>query len=165
MPSSHASTVRPRTLSRVFALQILYQHHVTREPVEPAWERLWAGDEAVAADGPVRDFAQMLVSLAMKHLDTIDGLIEQYARQRALHRLAAVDLALLRLGCAELLYVADVPPAVTINEIVELAKQFSAEESSRFINAVLDRVRTLRSQIADTDRVASQWPSSEGMHP
>ena len=71
-----------------------------------------------------------------------------------------VDLALLQLGCAELLYVEDVPPAVTINEFVELAKEFSTEESGSFINAVLDRVRSHRDDVPAPEKVTSQWSSS-----
>ncbi|MAF12399.1 transcription antitermination factor NusB [Candidatus Poribacteria bacterium] len=151
----------PRARARYSAFVALYQFSATFDPIEDLLRTQWQSDEGQAADGPVRKFATQLATLALKHLDTVDRLIEQYAQQRALHRIAKVDLALLRLGCAELLYISDVPAAVTINEMVEFAKQFGADESPRFINAVLDAMQGHRDDVAASEKVASQWTSTD----
>lgn len=148
-----------RTRARAFAFQALYQFSVTHESADAALARIWESDEGRAADDAIRTFAEQLLTLAITHLDKIDDLIEKYAHSRALHRLPMVDLALIRLGSAELLYFSDVPPAVTINEIVELARAFSTEESPSFLNAVLDQVQRHRKEIPESQKVASQWHS------
>ncbi|MBM3214006.1 transcription antitermination factor NusB [Candidatus Poribacteria bacterium] len=154
---SEIPRLRPRTLARYFAATALYQFELTREYSHEALERFWRTEAAREVDSPVRRFATQLVELALLHLDTIDGLVEQYARQRALHRVPALDLALLRLGSAEMLYLSDVPPVVTINEIVELTKLLCADESAAFLNAVLDKIKSHREQIAPAEKAFSQW--------
>ncbi len=161
-PASEAAALqvgamRPRTRARYFAFVALYQFSTTFEPVEQLLRSQWKSDDGQAADMPMRTFATQLATLALKQLDTIDRLIEQYASQRALHRIAKVDLALLRLGSAELLYISDVPAAVAIDEMVELAKHFGADESPRFINAVLDAIQGHRADVATSEKVASEW--------
>ncbi|MBT3269848.1 transcription antitermination factor NusB [Candidatus Poribacteria bacterium] len=151
----------PRARARYSAFVALYQFSTTFDRVEELLRVQWQSDEGQTTDAPIRTFATQLATLALKHLDTIDRLIEQYAQQRALHRIAKVDLALLRLGCAELLYISDVPAAVTINEMVEFAKQFGADESPRFINAVLDAMQGHGDDVAASEKVASQWTSTD----
>jgi transcription antitermination protein NusB len=75
------------------------------------------------------------------NLPEIDALIGKFAENYDLHRIAAVDRNILRLGIYEMLHSPDVPPVVTINEAIEIAKKFGSEESSRFVNGILDRVR------------------------
>ncbi|MEO2006312.1 MAG: transcription antitermination factor NusB [Candidatus Poribacteria bacterium] len=147
----------PRTRARYFAFVALYQFSTTFDPIEELLRTQWGSDDGKNADTPMRTFATQLATLALKQLDTIDRLIQQYARKRALHRIAKVDLSLLRLGSAELLYISDVPIAVTINEMVEFAKHFGADESPRFVNAILDAIEGHRDEVADSERVASQW--------
>ena len=74
------------------------------------------------------------------HEAKIDELIAQYAENWQLDRMAVVDRNILRQGVFELLWMADVPPKVAINEALEVAKKFSTQESSRFINGILDRI-------------------------
>ncbi|MDA1190345.1 MAG: transcription antitermination factor NusB [Candidatus Poribacteria bacterium] len=162
MIESVTPPLRPRALSRYYAFIALYQMAVVHESVERSLRLMWDTDEArLNTDELIRAFATQLAKLTVEHLDTVDSLIEQYARQRALHRLPMVDLALLRLGCAELLYLSDVPPAVTINEIVELSKQFSSDESPAFMNAVLDQVKSHRDEVPASEKVESRWVVSE----
>ena len=74
-------------------------------------------------------------------LDHIDRVISSVVEHWSMKRLASVDRAILRCATYELFYIPDIPPKVTINEAVELAKTFGAEDSSRFINGVLDKIR------------------------
>ncbi|MEK7364961.1 MAG: transcription antitermination factor NusB, partial [candidate division NC10 bacterium] len=76
----------------------------------------------------------------MLHRQKIDELITQYALHWDLERMAVVDRNILRAGIFELLWTTDVPPKVAINEAIEVAKKFGTQESSRFINGILDRI-------------------------
>lgn len=149
--------LRPRLRARYFAVIAIYQVQVTREAVEKVLQLLWLSEDGRRADALIRSFTTQLVRLTFQHLEKIDALIRRYAPQRELHRIAEVDLALLRVGAAELLFFSDVPPTVTINEMVELSKLLSAEKSPPFVNAVLDRLKEHREEIAPSEKVSSQW--------
>lgn len=86
-------------------------------------------------------FAEELVAGAMTNLDAIDSTIAGSVRNWEFHRIAKVDLAILRLAVYELKWRHDIPPVVSINEAIELAKSFSDAEAKRFINGVLDRIK------------------------
>lgn len=88
----------------------------------------------------IPDFSRELVDLYMENREEIDALIASYADRWSLERMPIVDRNLLRLGFAELLYRGDIPPNVTINEYLELAKAFSTEDSGKFINGVLGKL-------------------------
>lgn len=87
-----------------------------------------------------RAYAERLFLGTQEHLKSIDTRIATHAHGYTLPRLAAVDRALLRLGIYEILFEPDVPPAVVINEIVEMAKRFSTEDSAPFINGILGAI-------------------------
>ena len=89
----------------------------------------------------VRDFALNLVDGALKHRAETDELISRYTENYELKRLAVVDRNVLRLAIFEMLHRHDIPPVVSINEAIEIAKRFGSEESSRFVNGILDRVK------------------------
>lgn len=118
--------------SRKIALEVLYEQDLSARPLEDILRR-HAGD-------PSYDFAAGLVRGVLGHQAEIDALLERYAEDWRVERMPVVDRNLLRLGVFELLYLADVPAAVTINEAVELAKRYSTEDSSRFVNGILGRI-------------------------
>ena len=128
-----------RRQARELALQLLYQLDVRGE-VEPGpvidafWQRQQAPDD-------VKSFADTLVRGVAAHQPKIDELIGRFAEHWELDRMAVVDRNVLRAGIWELLWGVDVPPIVAINEALEIARRFSTEESTRFINGLLDRVR------------------------
>lgn len=97
-------------------------------------------DRTVEAAPPVPAYAQQLVEGFLAHQGEIDRLISAHARGWTLPRLPGVDRTLLRIAIFELLYVADVPDAVAIDEAVELAKSLSTAESAGFLNGVLGAV-------------------------
>ena len=80
----------------------------------------------------------------MEHRAAIDDAIRDQARNYEFSRLSAVDRNVLRIACQELLFCDDIPPAVAINEAIEIAKKFSTEESGKFVNGVLDNIRRAR---------------------
>ncbi len=86
---------------------------------------------------PQLAYMNELITCIVSHQNTIDSLIRSYSVDWEFDRIARVDLAILKLGFAELIYMHDIPSHVTINEAVELAKKFGSETSSSFINGVL----------------------------
>jgi len=98
----------------------------------------------VLADLPVAadDFAAALVRAVDEHHDRIDGLLSEYSHGWTLSRMPALDRAALRMGTAELMTRPDVPTAVVLNELVDLASRFSTDDSGRFVNGLLARIAT-----------------------
>ncbi len=86
----------------------------------------------------VIDFGKSLVRGVIQHRDVIDATISKHAHNWAIDRLSVVDRNVLRIAVYELLYLDDIPPAVIINEAIEIAKQFGDDESGGFVNGILD---------------------------
>lgn len=129
-----------RSRARGWALQALY-----------AWEARGGGEDRillVLADlyehlnisSRNRLYAEVLVHLVARNLRRIDGLIERNLTNWSLRRLSVVDRNILRLGVAEMAFMDDVPPRVTIREMLRLAERYGTPESPRFVNGVLDAV-------------------------
>ena len=93
------------------------------------------------ASKSIRDFAVPLVEGVLQHQGETDERISRYTENYELGRLAVVDRNILRLAIYEMLHRLDIPPVVSINEAIEIAKRFGTEESSRFVNGILDRVK------------------------
>ena len=129
-----------RTQSRILALQMLYQAEITKDPIRLVQERFWNTN---AAPETVKNFANLLAEGATKYLATIDPAIRSAATHWKIDRMPVVDRCLLRSTAYELLYLIDIPPAVSINEAIELAKKYSTEDSSQFINAILDKIKDM----------------------
>ncbi len=127
-----------RTQSRILALQMLYQAEITKDSIRLVQECFWNTN---AAPETVKNFANLLAEGATKHLATIDPAIRSAATHWKIDRMPVVDRCLLRSTTYELLYLIDIPPAVSINEAIELAKKYSTEDSPQFINAVLDKIK------------------------
>jgi N utilization substance protein B len=130
---------RPRTLGREAALQILYFWEVGRAQPLAAIEAYFA-EHQPDADEELTGFASRLVLGTVADIDELDRAIEQHARHWRIERLAVIDRLILRLAIWELRHEASTPPAVVINEAIELARRFSSDEAVRFVNGVLDAV-------------------------
>jgi N utilization substance protein B len=89
----------------------------------------------------VRTFATKVLNGVISHQDTIDEKIIKYTANYELKRISAVDRNILRMAIYEMIYANDVPPIVAINEAIDIAKKFGTEESGKFVNGVLDRVK------------------------
>ena len=132
--------MRKRTKARQLALQILYQLDITRDNSPVNVDNFWE-TQTQGVDSSVKQFALELVEGIQKHCEDIDRKIAQYAKNWELKRMAVVDRNILRQACFELLYRPDIPPKVTINEAIELAKCFSGIEAGKFVNGILDKIR------------------------
>ncbi len=95
-----------------------------------------------ADEAAVRLFAEPLIRGALEHREEADGLIKKHARNWELHRIAAVDRNILRLAIFEMLHRDDIPPVVSINEAVDIAKKFSTQDSGKFVNGILDKIKS-----------------------
>ena len=135
-----------RRLSREYALQILYAVDVCKLESEDAQKSFWKDRKS---GKKVLEFATTLVEGTLKNLPQIDSLIVKYARNWDLHRMASIDRNILRQATFEILYLLDIPINVIINEAVELAKKYSTEESGKFVNGILDKIKEARS-VKDT---------------
>ena len=133
--------MRKRTKAREYVLQMLYQVDITRGNWQEILESFWLGNEQQDTPGELKDFSAALLGGVVEHIQEIDQKICKYAANWQLERMAFVDRNIMRLGCFELLYRADIPPKVAINEAVELAKKYSGIESGKFVNAILDQIK------------------------
>ena len=136
-----------RRRAREFALQALYQADLTQAAVLSSLSVLWASAMDGDGLGPARapeseevEFAQRLVfGVEEKRLE-IDALIEGSSTNWRVPRMPVVDRNILRVAAYELMSCDDIPPTVTINEAVELAKRFGSGESKAFVNGIVDRM-------------------------
>ena len=133
-----------RRIARERALQALYQLELsgTAPPAE-ALEQAWVAsteDGAPKEDDDSHQFALSLVEGVRQELVQVDALIEKHSHNWRLDRMSRIDRNVLRLGVYELHYRAEIPKKVTLNEAVELGKKFGGEQSSAFINGLLDKV-------------------------
>ena len=129
--------MRARTKAREYALQLLYQLDLTKEPSSDALAHFWSDHQAEAE---IRQYAETLVMGTSAHAAQIDALIVKVADNWDLRRMAVVDRNILRLGTYELLCQEEVPAKVIINEAVELAKKFGDVDSGKFVNGILDKI-------------------------
>jgi N utilization substance protein B len=97
--------------------------------------------ELCPAKEKVKQFAQPLIEGMLAHLPEIDERIRRYAENYEFRRISAVDRNVLRLGIYEMFFRDDIPPVVSINEAIELAKEFGGPDSGRFVNGILDHVK------------------------
>ena len=126
-----------RRKARECALQLLYQIDVGGGKVSDALETYWLSQEP---DEDVREFANFLVDGVVKNLSDIDNLISSFSTNWKVSRMASIDKNILRLAVYELTRCPDIPVKVTINEAVEIAKNYGTEESGAFVNGILDNV-------------------------
>ncbi len=135
--------------NRVAAVQFLYMWDLNRPDdlnteIRRFFESLAAGT-AEGQEDPKKQsreyysFGEELVRGALQEIAEIDPIIRQHATNWDFHRIAKIDLAILRLAIYEMSFRNDIPPVVTINEAIELSKVFSIDESKRFINGILDQ--------------------------
>lgn len=92
-------------------------------------------------EAETRLFAEPLIKGVLEHRDAIDERIKQHCKNWDFNRIAAVDRNIMRLAIFEMLHREDIPPVVSINEAVDIAKKFSTHDSGKFVNGILDKVR------------------------
>ena len=126
-----------RSRAREVVLQLLYQDDLNPAPDIAAIEDFLRG--RLNEDEDLIEFARMLRQGVRRNREELDQLLSQRAANWSLDRMAVTDRNILRLGAFEILYT-DTPGRVAINEAVELAKRYGAQQSSQFVNGILDRL-------------------------
>lgn len=159
----HPAAMSVRREARERAVQFLYQHDLNPPPdLVAAQNHFWDSQRKAALvleKGPanygeevelppptsheaaVRLFADPLIQGTLEHREALDEAIQQYAKNWSIDRIAAVDRNILRLAIYEMNHREDIPPVVSINEAVDIAKKFSTHDSGKFVNGLLDRVK------------------------
>ena len=128
-----------RRKARVLAFQGLFSWEFTGDASVIQFS--WLEEERKKAyDTETLSFAALMLAGALENIEKIDEVIKSKLEHWDFKRINKVDLAVLRLGAFSLLYQQDIPARVTIDEAVDIAKQFGSDESFRFINGVLDGI-------------------------
>jgi N utilization substance protein B len=152
-----------RRESRERAVQFLFQYDLNPpENLELELATFWNSQRAAAIEdekGPakwgevtelppptaeeaeMRLFSEPLIRGVLEHRDAIDEHIKKHTKNWDFHRIAVVDRNVMRLAIYEMLHREDIPPVVSINEAVDIAKKFSTEDSGKFVNGILDKIR------------------------
>jgi N utilization substance protein B len=153
-----------RREARERAVQFLFQHDLNPpEKLDAALDHFWDSQRGTAIadekegaatwgqptelppptpdEAATRVFADPLIRGTLDHRDEADEIIRKHAKNWELHRIAAVDRNILRLAIYEMLHRDDIPPVVSINEAVDIAKKFSTQDSGKFVNGILDKVK------------------------
>jgi len=151
-----------RREARERAVQFLFQHDMNPpENLEDALEHFWTTQQATAIaedkgaanwgqkielppptteEVATRAFADKLIRGVVENRAVLDERIKQHAENWDLRRMAVVDRNILRLAIYEMLHRDDIPPVVSINEAVDIAKKFSTQDSGKFVNGILDKI-------------------------
>lgn len=152
-----------RREARERAVQFLFQHDLNApENLDQALDRFWESQRATAImqdkgaatwgekvelppptteEVATRLFADKLIRGVLENQASLDERIKQHAENWDLRRMAVVDRNVLRLAVYEMLFRQDIPPIVSINEAVEVAKKFSTRDSGKFVNGILDKIK------------------------
>jgi len=153
-----------RREARERAVQFLFQHDLNpHDKLDEALDQFWDSQRAPAiaeekapanwgqkpelppasADElATREFADGLIRGVVEHRPELDQHITKFAQNWDLKRMAVVDRNILRLAIYEMYFRQDIPPVVSINEAVDIAKKFSTQDSGKFVNGILDKVRS-----------------------
>ena len=154
--------MRFRRLARELAIQFLFQHDMNPpEVIEEELDRFWESQTSAAIaedhkpstwgdppepspptseDKEVRRFGEPLIRGVLEKLSKLDTIIKEQTSNWDIERIAKVDRNILRLAIYEMLHRDDIPPVVSINEAIDIAKKFSTENSGRCVNCILDKV-------------------------
>ena len=141
--------------ARVFAMELLYAMELTKQPVGKCVDGILdsmraASKKELAAE--MKRYGMSMVDLIQEHRAELDALLEEYSQGWSLDRLAILDRLLLYIALTELQYKPDVPVKVVINEAVEIANKFSTENSSRFINGILNQFARSKGMLASDNQ-------------
>lgn len=132
------SKLASRRENRIATMQFLYMQIVSGADLADDLSAFFATKDN---ERDFYAFAEELIAGVNEYRQEIDELIAKYATNWSIDRIAKVDLAILRMAVFELCHRDDIPPIVSINEAIDLAKSFSSAESKRFINGILDSVK------------------------
>ncbi len=130
-----------RRKARILAFQALYAWEASGLPLKELLSFSWIDeDKRVGLDEEMAAFARLIIAGTLENAGAIDGAIKSQLEHWSFERLKKVDLAILRISAYSLLYQPDMPAQITIDEAIEIAKEFGSDDSYRFVNGVLDGI-------------------------
>ena len=136
--------MRRRTKARECALKILYAIDIGKGEGEKCIETFWKDNEPY--DAETRAFADSLVKGVAKNIGEIDNIISSSATNWQLGRMAVIDRNILRFAAYELIFSKDIPPKVSINEAIDIAKKYGDVDSGKFVNGILDKINKTKNE-------------------
>jgi len=126
-----------RRLARESAVEVLYRLVLVADEPEAVIQEICVRKNP---SEEAESYLRRLVRTVENHRNEIDRVLKKHLKRWRLERLTFIDRAILRMGCAEILFFDDVPPKVAINEAVDIAKKFGDDNAGKFVNGVLDGV-------------------------
>ncbi len=129
------SQIKRRDL-RIAVMQVLYAHEISKDPIEKVKKDLLPeiGEEESS------ECVNQLIDLVLKNVDDLDKMILEKVVNWELERMALIDKIVLRMGVTELLYFPEIPPKVSINEAIDISKDYCTRNSGKFVNGILDAI-------------------------
>lgn len=122
---------------RAKVMQALYAQELSKDSITHLHQTILAEITESSAGFP---YASKMLNSVINKSDEINELITKHTTNWDVNRIAIIDIVLLRMGVAEFLYFPDIPPKVTINEMIEIAKDYSTDNSGKFVNGILDAI-------------------------
>lgn len=130
-----------RRKARILAFQAIYAWDASGGKAQGILDFDWLDEEKrISLDDEVSAFARLLIAGTLERAAEVDEAIRSHLQNWSFERLKRVDLAVLRVGAYSLLYQREIPAQITIDEAIEIAKEYGSEDSYRFINGVLDGI-------------------------
>lgn len=129
--------MRLRSKAREISLCLLYQIELAKSN---STEVIAGYFEQEPAQKEIVDFSTLIIEGVITNRESIDSIIRKHAKNWEITRMAVIDRNILRISCFELIHLEDIPPKVSINEAIELAKRFGDVDSPRFVNGILDKI-------------------------
>ena len=127
-----------RRIVRIKVLQILYAHIISQDPIEKVKNDLLS---EIKEDDKIK-FASDFIDIVITNTAILDEMIKSKIEHWEYDRIALVDKIILRMGLSEILYFPEIPPKVSINESIEIAKDYCTKSSGKFVNGILDAILT-----------------------
>ena len=127
-----------RRLVRIKVLQVLYAHIISQDPIEKVKKDLLS---EIKEDDKIK-FASDFIDIVITNTAILDEMIKSKIEHWEYDRIALVDKIILRMGLSEILYFPEIPPKVSINESIEIAKDYCTKSSGKFVNGILDAILT-----------------------
>jgi len=128
-----------RREARKFALKILYQMDIKCEQVNSILKDFWDSNSETPSE--IKEFAEKIALGTEKNLTEIDNMISSVALNWKLKRMGYIDRNILRMAAYEILFLDEIPPVVSINEAIEIVKIYGTEDSPKFINGILNKIK------------------------
>ncbi len=128
-----------RYKSRILALQGLYQFDIANTSLDEIIQFKWVHKKKNPID--ILVFAEELITGTVKHINEIDSIISSHLYNWKINKISPIERNILRFSIFSFLYKKEIPTIVTINEAINIAKKFGSENSSRFINGILDNIQ------------------------